>query len=246
MERSHSRRRTPPSGMPSEAPRPPKGALEGAQKPRDALPPQKPVTDEAPAVRPPSRLKRALKRIGLGLLLALALAFAYVFLLLGEPEEEAKLAQPVVEEAITLPMSALDMPGEANVQSLADSFGQPVLSLYGALSMQKARIYDTAFGGGYARRVTLTYAFADGALLTVDSLRPTAAVTLLGDGGYRLNASSLDALAGLDAARMDSDAQTCIFTQSDTAVYAVTCPAQHAGELNELLRQTTLIAPSGE
>lgn len=246
MEHIHSRRRTPPSGMPSEAPRPPKGALEGAQKPRDALPPQKPITDEEPAVRPPSRLKRALKRIGLGLLLALALAFAYVFLLLGEPEEEAKLAQPVVEEAVTLPMSALDMPGEANVQSLADSFGQPVLSLYGALSMQKARIYDTAFGGGYARRVTLTYTFADGAPLTVDSLRPTAAVTLLGGGGYRLNAGSLYALAGLDAARMDSDAQTCIFAQSDTAVYAVTCPAQHAGELNELLRQTTLIAPSGE
>lgn len=247
MEHIHSRRRTPPGGMPTEAPRPPKDAPEEARKPRGAPPPQAPVTDdETPAVRPPSRLKRALRRIGLGLLLALALAFAYVFLLLGEPEEEAKLAQPVVEEAITLPMSALDMPGEANVQSLADSFGQPVLSLYGGLPMQKARIYDTAFGGGYARRVTLTYAFEDGALLTVDSLRPTAAITLLGDGGYRLSAGSLYALAGLDAARMDSDAQTCIFAQSDTAVYAVTCPAQHAGELNELLRQTTLIAPSGE
>lgn len=127
MERFHSQRRVPPSGMPSEAPRPPKGALEGTQKPRDALPPQKPVTDEEPAVRQPSRLRRILKRIGLGLLMALALAFAYVFLLLGEPDEEAKLAEPVVEEAITLPMSALDMPGEANVQSLADSFGQPVL-----------------------------------------------------------------------------------------------------------------------
>lgn len=164
-------------------------------------------------MRQPSRLRRILKRIGLGLLMALALAFAYVFLLLGEPDEEAKLAEPVVEEAITLPMSALDMPGEANVQSLADSFGQPVLSLYGGLQMQKARIYDTAFGGGYARRVTLTYAFEDGALLTVDSLRPTAGGHAAWRSGYRLDASSLYALAGLDAAAWTATRRPCIFAQ---------------------------------
>ena len=38
-------------------------------------------------------------------------------------------------------------------------------------------LFDTAFHGGYARRMQLTYAFATGETLTVESIRPTAAVS---------------------------------------------------------------------
>ena len=111
--------------------------------------------------------------------------------------------------------------------------------------MQRARVFDTAFSGGYARRVTLTYAFEDGAQLTVESIRPTSAITLLGSG-YSLAARSLYALGGLDAARMDGGGRICIFGESDTAAYAVLCPEGHEDDLSSLLRQTTLIAPDSE
>ena len=193
--------------------------------------------------KPPSLLKRVLKRVGFAILLVLALVFAYVFLLLGEPDEDAKYMQKEPEASIAMPMSALEIPGDANVQSLADTFGQPVLSLGQALNMKKARIYDTAFENGYARRVTLTYAFEDGTEITVESLRPTAAVSLLKQNGYKLDAASLYTLGGLNAGRMDNAASLCIFAQSDAAVYAVLCPQTHAEELTALLRYTMLIAP---
>ena len=198
--------------------------------------------DEVP-LKPPSLLRRVFKRVGFAILLVLALVFGYVFLLLGEPDEDAKYMQQEPEASIAMPMSALEIPGDANVQSLADTFDQPVLSLGQALNMKKARIYDTAFENGYARRVTLTYAFEDGTEITVESLRPTAAVSLLKQSGYKLDAASLYTLGGLNAGRMDNAASLCIFAQSDAAVYAVLCPQTHAEELTTLLRYTMLIAP---
>lgn len=231
--------------MPAEAPRPRKSVLRDRQKPRDPLPEQQPVTDEDAAPKKPSRLRIFLLRAAVAVLLVIALVFAYLFLLLGEPDEEAKYVDLPEEELITMPMGALEIPGEANLQTLANTFGQPVMALYGGPALERARVYDTAFGGGYARRVTLTYAFEDGAQLTVESIRPTSAITLLGSG-YSLSASSLYALGGLDAARMDGGGQICIFGESDTAAYAVLCPEGHEDDLNTLLRQTTLIAPEDE
>lgn len=241
----HQPNRTPPAGMPHQAPRADKQALYRQKKPASSLPEQKPVTDEE-EVRQPSALVRLLKKIGLCVLLILALIAAYLFLLLGEPEEDAKYLTPPAEEQITLPMSALDVPGEADIQYLADTFRQPVLSIGSGVVLQKARIYDTALDGGYARRVTLTYAFEDGGQLLVESMRPTSAVSLLKQDGYTLDATALYTLGGLNAARMDNARQTCVFGQSDTAVYAVICPASHAEELANLLRFSTLTAPSAD
>ena len=203
-------------------------------RPAPETPPvQAPLDGEEIPQREPSALSRFLRRAGLAVLLVLALVFAYIFLLLGEPEE-----------SILMPMSALEIPGQANVQTMADSFGQPVLSLGSVLSMQKARIYDTAFDDGYARRVTLTYTFEDGSVATAESIRPTAAVTLLRGSGYKLDASALYTLGGLNAARMDNQTTCCVFAQSDTAVYAVICPIDKAPDLTSILRYTTLVVPA--
>lgn len=241
----HRKRPSPPRDMPAEAPRPRKSALRGRRRPADPLPQQQPVTDEEPAEKKPSRLRLILLRTAVAVLLVIALVFAYLFLLLGEPDEETKYVDLPDEALITMPMGALEIPGEANLQTLANTFGQPVMALYGGPSLERARVYDTAFGGGYARRVTLTYAFDDGTRFTVESIRPTSAITLLGSG-YSLSVRSLYALGGLDAARMDGGGQICIFGESDTAAYAVLCPEGHEDDLNTLLRQTTLIAPESE
>lgn len=233
--------RTPPADMPAQAPKPDRRALKG--KPHPSAPTQKKLTDEETAVKKPSAFSRLLRRIGLLMLLALALVLAYLFLLLGEPEEEAKYQPQTEETKISMPMGALEVPGQSNVENLADTFGEAVLSIGQGATLQKARVYDTAFEGEYARRVTLTYAFEDGQTLTAESIRPTAAVTLLKESGYALDAFSLYTLGGLNAARMDNDTQICVFGQSDTAVYAVICPKSHAEELSALLKATVLTLP---
>ena len=289
-----------PAGMPHQPPRPDQNALRGKPVQPNTLPEQQPLTDEEMTERKPSLIGRILRRIALAVMLVLALVFAYIFLLLGEPDEEAKYAVPPVEETITMPMSALDMPGETDVQKLADSFGQPVLALAFAyvflllgepddeakymekvpeeniaipmsaldmpgesdvqkladsfgqpvlslsqmLPMYKSRIFDTAFEGEYARCLTITYTFDDGQQLLVESIRPTSAVSLLKQQDYTLDASALYSMGGLNAARMHNDTQICVFAQSATAVYAVTCPVSHEEELSTLLRFTTLTEPA--
>ena len=241
------KRSLPPRGMPAEAPRPRKGMLKGKQSAGDPLPKQQPVTDEETEEKKPSRLRIILLRALVGTLLVIALVFAYLFLLLGEPDEEAKSVQPAVEETISMPMGALDVPGDANLQNLADTFGQPVMALYGGLSMQRARVFDTAFSGGYARRVTLTYAFEDGQALTLESIRPVSAIALLRGEDYHLNGDSLYYIGGMDAAWMENGTDVLVFGQTADAAYAVRCPIGHKADLEVLLKQTTLIAaPSAE
>lgn len=204
---------------------------------------QRPVGEEETEIRQPSALRRIFTRVGMAVLLVIALVLCYIFLLLGEPAQD-ELSAAVVEDTIQMPMSPLESPGETNVQGLADTFGQPVLSLQSGLSMMKARIYDTAFEGGYARRVTLTYALPDGTQLTAESIRPTSAVTLLSLPGAKLDATSLYTLGGLNAARMDNQSTICIFGQSDTAVYAVIGPAAQEKQLLDALQQSMLTEPS--
>ena len=216
------------------------------------IPPQAPQTLAPPelaqeeSVKQPSALRRILSRVGAVILLILALVLAYVFLLMGEPEADSKDAASPPEETILMPMSALETPGEANVENLAETFGYPVLALDQGVEMEKARIYDTAFEGGYARRVTLTYAMEDGTLFTVESIRPTMAATLLKQDGYSLDATALYALAGFNAARMENDLNICVFAQSEAAVYAVVCPKTHEEELASVLRQSMLVEPPAQ
>ena len=233
-----------PEGMPAQVPprrpvppRPPAG---------EALPKQKAITDE-PEIATPAKWKAVVKRVLIVLGLVLSLAMVYVFLLMGEPDEDSQLTQQnaTQEESIRVPIAAAEIAGTADMNPLAVNFGKPVLAVGGSgLTLQKATLYDTAFHNGYARRMSLTYAFADGALLSVESIRPTAAVELLKAGRYRLNMATLYTIAGMDAVRMDSDETVCVLARSLDAAYALLCPVTHEAELGALLKQAMLMQPS--
>jgi hypothetical protein len=238
---AQSGQRRPPADMPSQAP--PRKPPVTAPLQRNFLPKQQPVTDTLPTAAP-SRWKRVLKRALAILGIILALSIAYIFLLMGEPGEDDQLTaqNAVQEEIIRVPIAATQASSDADLNLLAANFGKPVLALYSSdLTLQKATLYDTAFRGGYARRLTLQYAFSDGSVLIADSIRPTAAVELLKDSNYSLNVNQLYSLAGMDAVRMDTSAQACLIARGSEAVYAIRCPAQHATELAALIKQASLM-----
>jgi hypothetical protein len=220
------------------------GSVIRMQQPQPSnLPQQKPIDDDAiPEALPTPWWKKALKRMFLALLLIIALVFGYLFLLMGEPEEEQDAVAPRPVQPITIPMNALEAPGDAYLPSLAETFGQPVLGLRSAeITLQRARVYDTAFEGQYARRVTLSYLLPDGGEMLVESIRPIEAITLL-EGDYLLQADRLYGMAGLDAARMQNDDQICVFGQGEGAVYAITMPRSAEDRLETLLKQTLLVS----
>ena len=238
-------RRTPPPGMPDRVP--PARPTVPPSAPGETLPKQKSLTD-APAPVAPPRWKSVVRRTLAALGIVLALALAYVFLLMGEPGEDDQLAKQAVsqEETIRVPIAAAQATGDADLTQLAANFGKPVLAMSGeGLTLTKATLFDTAFRGGYARRLTLQYAFADGATHTVESIRPTAAVELL-KGSYTLNVDKLYTLAGMDAVRMDSDTEITLVARGTAAVYVVLCPAAHAADLTAVTKLASLQQASAQ
>ncbi len=236
--------RKPPQNMPRDVPSGSRVPKQTA-KPKDILPQQKAIGDDELVQAPPKRWVVILKRVCVVVLVGIALLLAYVFLLLGEPEDLSLTQTPkVAEEAIRVPMAAMEAQGDADLGAAAASFGKPVLALYGGLNLQKCSLYDTAFQGAYARRVTLAYAFPDGRTLLVESVRPTAAVALLeGTKGASIQVDGLFKLGSVDAARLDTSTTICVVGENGEAAYAVTCPVEHVEELGGLLKQTTLLQP---
>lgn len=218
--------------------------LKEKQNPLPNLPVQKPVTDEEETEAPPAKWKILLKKIFLGLALIVTIVFVYIFLLLGEPEDDTQQLQDVEQEKIVHSISPLEVPGETDAANIAQTFGQPVLSMYpGVLPMEGARIYDTAFEGGFARRVTLTYTLSGGEQLLVESIRPTEAISLMGGSGFHLDGNRKYSIGGVDAAWMDNGEIIRVFGQADQAAYCITCPISYEEELTQLLRSTLLTAP---
>ena len=233
-----------PEGMPTNVPI----RQSAVPKPpaRDVLPVQKALTNEPEPVTP-AKWKAIVKRVLMVIGLLLALSLVYVFLLMGEPDEDDQLTAKTTtqEETIRVPIAASEVAGTADLNPLAVNFGKPVLALYGvSLPLGKATLFDTAFHGGYARRLTLQYTFDDGQILTVESIRPTDAVSLFSGEGYHLRLESLYTIAGMDAVRMDSDQAICVLARGSGASYAVICPLDHADALTGLLKQASLMQPS--
>ncbi len=234
-------RRKPPKDMPKE--------IETIQRkyqqeePQSDLPRQKALTDE-PELKPPAKWKAVLKKILILLGIVLALAFLYVFLLMGEPDDDDEMLLQLTnqEELIQMAMTGQELAGDVDVGAAAVSFGKPAMELRGGvLPLLKASLYDTAYHGGYARRLTLTYQFPDGQVLTVDSIRPAGAVALLEDPGYAIRVDILYTMGGLDAVRMDSANYIRLAAQGTEAAYVVHIPVAHEDQLLDLLRYTGLL-----
>ena len=245
-QRPKNGRRKPPKDMPKEV----ETVRRSYAKPaaHDNLPKQKAITDE-PEVKPPAKWKAVVKKILIVLGLLLALAFLYLFLLMGEPDDddEVLLAQSAQEEIIRMPMTGQEMTAGADLTSAAVSFGKSVMELRGSvLPLKKASLYDTAYRGGYARRLTLTYQFEDGQIMTIDSIRPPGAISLLEDTAYVIRVDALYTMGGMDAVRMDSDSYIRLAASGTDAVYVVHFPVSHEEQLTDYLRYTGLIRTDGQ
>lgn len=191
-----------------------------------------------------SKIKKALRRLLYLLFMVIAFASVYLFLLLGEPDEEAKLAidEPILP--IINPINPMEATDTAGLQQLADVFGEPILSLYTGGELQKARVSDIPFEKNYARMVTLTFSLEDMQIVQLKSIRPKEAAALLSQKNATLYTKSMYSIAGLTASRIDSPLETSIIAQNDNVVYCVIFPTEKQDELTQLLRQTYLISPN--
>lgn len=243
QDEHHSGRRSAPKDMPTAVPKATR-PMAARTEPKQEVPQQRPIDEQAPA-QPPSKIKWILLKVATVLLIVVALGFAYIFLLLGEPDADvAATTDNTGSEKITAPIQALEVRGDGDLSALALSFGKPILTMPQGAALDAATLYDTAFEGGYARCVTMTYQLSGGMKMTLYSIRPETAVTLLGGERYTQRMGSRYALAGLDAQYLSSASGATILASGEGACYAMKCPSGAVDQIEELIRYCQLMQPA--
>ena len=192
------------------------------------------LTDESFEAPPTPLYKIILKRFFCILATLILLVVIYLLLLIAEPVPE-KQDKVVNEKIITQQMTTLEAPGESDLSLIADRFGFPILILNGGAVIQSTKIEDNPYLNGYARHVIIRYTLENQFSFTLESIRPTAAISTLFPQGYHINASKLYSMAGMDTGRMDSNSMVCFFAQSDEVSYAFTFEKTSESKLLGLL-----------
>lgn len=182
--------------------------------------------------------RRVLKGILAALLAVVLLAAFYIAVIMGNPQEEestaitARTDQPLLE-AMASPLLIQD---QSQLGVLLDAFPAPVLAAVhsSVMTFRQGLCEDVPFEDGLGRRVTLTYLTAEGAEVTIVSLYPARAISLLEKGDYVISSIAGLPLAGHRSVRMDSPGAVRMHAQGTDALYAVTLPPQSATMLRTL------------
>ena len=196
---------------------------------------------EAAQVKAPA-VKRVLKAIGTTLLMLLLAAVFYVAVILGDPQEAEQSVKPLVDQPLLQASPAITIDGEGHLAALLNPFPAPVMCpLSGSgLTLVSGISYDAAFEDGFGRIVSLKYANAAGQEMTVESIYPARALSLMGRKDYHLAGVAGQTLAGLRSVRMENDSTIRLHAQAEEAVYVVTVPKMESSELIAFTRSLQL------
>ena len=186
--------------------------------------------------------RRVLKALGAALLAALLAAVFYVAVILGEPQEVDRAVKPLADQPLLQASPAIHVEGEGQLSVLLSAFPAPVMyPLSGSgLTLVSGTSYDTAFEDGFGRIVSLSYVNGAGQGMTVESIYPARALSLMGRGDYHLAGVAGQSLAGLKSVRMENGASIRLHAQGEEAIYVVTVPKMESSELIGFTRSLQL------
>ena len=181
--------------------------------------------------------RRSLKAVLLTALTIVLLAAFYLAVVMGTPQQEgstvtARQNQPLLD---ALP-SAVFILEEGQMGQVLNAFPAPVLASMNAaaLRFESGLCEDVPFEGGLGRKVTLSYRTAEDAVVTLVSIYPARATSLITKGDYILSDTFGLPLAGLRSVRMEKPGSICMHAQDEEALYVVTLPELSAASLRAL------------
>ena len=181
--------------------------------------------------------RRSLKAVLLTLVTIVLLAAFYLAVVMGTPQEEgsavtAKQNQPLLN---ALP-SAVFITDSGQLDQVLDSFPAPVLASMNAAALRfdSGLCEDVPYENGLGQKVTLTYRTVEDALVTLVSIYPSRATSLITKGDYVLSDTFGLPLAGLRSVRMEKPGSICMHAQGVEALYVVTLPELSASALRAL------------
>lgn len=184
-------------------------------------------------------------------LLAVVLIFVfYVAVVMGQPQTDvtgmprSAAADQPLPEPLTGPVAITD---DKALDGLADVFPAPVMYAGGkTLTFLSGVCEDVPFEDGVARVVTLTYRTADFDTLTVQSIYPARALSLLGQDGRSFTGVSVDNMAGLKYVGMQDAATLRMHAQGEEALYVFTTPLAEYRAIDQWTNTLQLYRPEAE
>ena len=182
--------------------------------------------------------RRILKLTLLPLLTLVLLAAFYIAVIMGNPQGDASSAITAKQDQPLLPAMAspIRIREDSQLGLLLAEFPAPVRAAMhsSALTFAEGLIEDVLFESGLGRKITLTYHTAAGASVTVTSLYPARALSLIQKGDYTISGTSGSPLAGLRSVRMENSSSIRMHAQGTDALYVVTLPVLSAADLRTL------------
>lgn len=195
-------------------------------------------------------MKRVVRIILLTLLAVVLTGVFYIAVVMGQPPEDvtgatekSRLAQQALPEPLAGPVTVAS---EEELAVLAEFFPAPVMFAGGTsakLTFAGGMCEDAPFEGGVARVVTLTYRTESFDTLTVQSVYPARALSLLDQEGRTFTGVIHDKMAGYDYVAMQDAATYRLHAQGEEALYVFTAPRIDIAALDRWTNALQLYRP---
>ena len=188
--------------------------------------------------------KTALRIIG-AVIAAALLALLAASLILAKPqgeETETASARPSQDAS-----PAVSISSENDLVSLISAFPAPVMSFMSGSGMTfvSATSADLAYAGGFARIAVLYWQTAEGVPVTLRTVWPADALSLLEDG-YHFMPYAGPALFGSASVRMENDETVRLHTATDQALYVVLLPRSLSSQVSTLCSSLQLYSAAAD
>lgn len=182
--------------------------------------------------------RRVIKAVLATLLTVALLAAFYIAVIMGNPQEAessaitARQDQPLLA-AMPSPVLILE---EGQLGALLEVFPAQVMAAMHstAMTFEQGLCQDVPFEDGLGRTVTLIYRTSAGAPVTVTSIYPARALSLIPKADYTISGTSGLPLSGLRSVRMENGDSIRMHAQGEDALYVVTLPNLSAASLRTL------------
>lgn len=172
--------------------------------------------------------RRVLRAVLTVLMSLVLIAVFYVAVVMGQPQpRDGEIAAAPADQPLLPPLSAaVRITGMDQIDRLAEAFPAPLLCpMYGnTLVLLEGVCSDVAYEDGFARVATLTFRTENFDTLTVTSIYPARALTLMGKGDYAFSGMAGQPMATLRSVRMEDGSSIRLHAQGEEALYVFTAP----------------------
>ena len=177
------------------------------------------------------------------LLAAIAGILTFSFLLaavMGNPDRQQSKAK--TEETQLTGRESVSCESTEKLPDLLEGFPAPMLCFLsgGDMEFVSGTATDLAMDDGTARSITLNYRTGDGEAVTVRSVYPASAISLLKVDDYTLSSATAQSIAGMSAVRMDKENTIRFHALSEEALYVVELPAMEESKITQTLKTLQL------